>query len=420
MITLEDKIKALLESKQDEAVSEAELIESVVELDAEGNEIVEATLDSYPLEEIEEYMQSEDFQQLDELSKVTLGHYVKKASTNVNDLGIKLGGLDSSDKSNQQKRSDLGDKQGSRVNGIRKAMRKMDFMKEAVTTIPDTIAASPANEGPAADNAKINAGKSKKLEVDKNTGEPSTVEPNNAKNNVEKNMVAEHVAALLTGEELSEDFKAKAAVIFEAAVSEVVEARLLALEEEHAQKLDEAVTAMKAELVENIDGFLDEIVEGWMEENKLAVERGIKVDIVENFIDGMKDLFKEHYIEVPEEKVNILDEQAETIETLQAALTTASEQIATLSEEVSTSKKALVIESVGEYLSDTDFEKFTNLCENIEYSELFESKAKTIRESYFPKAKQSNDDEKTVTVSVESGIDMDRYVKALASQASFS
>jgi hypothetical protein len=282
-----------------------------------------------------------------------------------------------------------------------------------------------------AGNSKINAGKGKKFEDNKITGEASSDEPNNNKNAAGtdlqkgacKNPVGEHVEALMAGEDLSEDFKTKAGAILEAAIADGVANELDRLDEEYAQKLDEAVEAVRDELVENIDGFLNEMVQNWMQDNELALERGVRTDIVENFVDGLKNLFKENYIEVPEEKYNVLDEQAEKIEELTAMLGESVEAIEQLTTEVKTLSKKNVMESVGEALTDTEYEKFAGLLEGVEFVsvEEFESKAKTIKESYFPKTKRASviaeNDEPVSQTLVEGS--MAQYVNALTNPLTF-
>lgn len=361
-MSLEAKIKALLEGKQDDAalLSEEELVESVVEVDEEGNPITEA--------------KKED------------------------DKGEKEDDNEANDKDDKDEKECKESAEGD------EEVVSEELKKDA-------------DKGSAEDNAKIKAGLSKKLEAGGEIKAASTDEPNNKRNNVKTNM-QEHIDALTSGEDLSEEFKSKATTIFEAAVSAGVAEEVARLEEEHAQKLDEAVDAVRAQLVEDIDGFLNDIVENWMKANELALERGIKVDIVENFIDGMKDLFKEHYIEVPEEKLNILDEQAEQIETLEATTAELTEQVETLTKQVNESNKALAIENVGADLADTDFEKFRGLAEKIEYSEDYEEKITTILESYFPKAKVNSTEDSGEVVEatkVDENSSISKYVQALSS-----
>ena len=132
--------------------------------------------------------------------------------------------------------------------------------------------------------------------------------------------ISADVAALTKDENLSEDFKAKAATIFEAAVKSKITEAKEKMEETYAAKLNEEVEASKAELVEKVDSYLNYVVEEWMAENKLAIERGIKGEIAEDFINGLKKLFEDHYIDVPDEKYNVLEDQASKIEDLEKKL----------------------------------------------------------------------------------------------------
>ena len=234
----------------------------------------------------------------------------------------------------------------------------------------------------------------------------------------------DHIAALVAGEDLSEEFKQKAATIFEAAIADGVKQKMSQLDEAYAVRLSEAVEAVQSELVENIDGFLNEAVETWMKDNELALERGIKGEIVENFIDGLKTLFNENYIEVPDDKLNVLDEQASEIESLTTELTEAKAAAAELETKVVELSRVRVMESVGDVLTDLEYEKFAGLCENVSYvsDEDFESKVKTIKETYFPKTKRdtviSESDSPIQAESLVEGV-MSHYVSALANPLSF-
>lgn len=233
----------------------------------------------------------------------------------------------------------------------------------------------------------------------------------------------EHIDALTSGEDLSEEFKVKAATIFEAAVAAGVESEMQRLEEEYSNALDEAVTEIRDNLIENIDGFLNVVVENWMQQNELALEHGIKNEVLENFVDGLKNLFKESYIEVPEDKLNILDEQAEQIESMNAKLEESNVMIAELGKMVVDLTKTRIQESVGDSLTDTEFEKFASLCESVEFTsdEEYEEKVQTIKESYFPKNKRETSvpvTDSPVPVNMTEGV-MSKYVEALGSSLTF-
>ena len=199
--------------------------------------------------------------------------------------------------------------------------------------------------------------------------------------------VSEDVAALVNGEDLSEEFKTKAATIFEAAVVTRVKAEVSKLEEQFDLQLQEQVEEIKEGLIEKVDGYLNYIVEQWMEQNELALESGIKSEIVENFISGMKGLFEQHYIDIPEEKYDVLGEMEETIQSLEEKLNEQVEAAVSLNSELNGLKRESVIAEAANGLADTDVEKFKALAEELSFedSESFSTKLQTIRENYFGK-----------------------------------
>lgn len=197
--------------------------------------------------------------------------------------------------------------------------------------------------------------------------------------------VSEDVAALVNGEELSEEFKTKAATIFEAAVVTRVKQEVARIEEEFEAKLDEQLAKNIEGIVEQVDGYLGYIAEQWMAQNELALERGMKAEILEGFVAGLKGLFEEHYIEVPEEKFDVLGSLEEQIEQLNSKL---DEQLAAnveLTKTVSEMKRNEIVALACEGLADTEVEKLKGLAEELSYedSASFETKVQTIRENYF-------------------------------------
>ena len=195
----------------------------------------------------------------------------------------------------------------------------------------------------------------------------------------------EDVDALVNGEDLSEEFKAKAATIFEAAIVTRVKEEVTRLQEEFDAKLEEAVAQNQEGLVEKVDGYLSYIAEQWMENNEIALESGMKSDILEGFVSGLKGLFEEHYIDIPEEKFDVLGSMEETIADLQAKL---DEQVATnveLSKVINEATRESIIADGAEGLAETDKEKFFGLAEELafENSDSFAKKVQTIRENYF-------------------------------------
>ena len=200
--------------------------------------------------------------------------------------------------------------------------------------------------------------------------------------------VKEHVDALIAGEkDLTEEFKAKAATIFEAAIKSKVKEITEELETDYNKKFEQESAKAKSELTEKVDSYLAYVVEEWMKENEIALERGIKGEIAEDFINGLKKLFEDHYIDVPDEKYNVLEDQAGKIEKLEKDLNEQISKNVELNKEVGTKVRDEIQSKVSEDLADTAKEKFAKLAEGIEYSNAkdYQKKLETVKESYFGK-----------------------------------
>ena len=200
--------------------------------------------------------------------------------------------------------------------------------------------------------------------------------------------VTEDVNALIEGENLSEEFTAKATTIFEAAVKSKLRSEVERLDIEKTHEVAEEVETFKTELTEKVDSYLDYVVKEWMQENELAIDRGLKGEIAEDFITGLKALFEEHYIDVPDEKYDILEGQAQKIEDLEAKLNETIEKMTDMNKEKSSLVREQVIAKVSTDLADTEKEKFEGLVEDVEFNgeEDFTSKLNTLKENYFPKS----------------------------------
>jgi hypothetical protein len=187
------------------------------------------------------------------------------------------------------------------------------------------------------------------------------------------------------GDDLSEDFKQKATSIFEAAVIARVNHEIDQITEALAEKFAEETEAYKETIVEKVDAYLNYVVENWLEENKLAVENGLRTEIAEDFISGLKVLFKEHYIDVPEEKYDVIGELQAKVEELEESLNTEIENNVQLSSQVIDLKKTQIIGDLSEDLAETEKAKLNKLLEGIEFDneQLFEEKVKVIKENYF-------------------------------------
>jgi hypothetical protein len=200
--------------------------------------------------------------------------------------------------------------------------------------------------------------------------------------------VSEDVSALTEGEELSEEFKDKAATIFEAAVKSKLRSEVERIEMEKTQEVAEEINTVRDELTEKVDNYMNYVVEEWMKENEIAIERGLKGEIAEDFISGLKSLFEEHYIDVPDEKYDILGSQSEKIDELEAKLNEQIEKTAELKKSHDVLVRESVFAEVASDLADTEVEKFKSLAEEVEFSdeEAFKTKLDQLKESYFPKA----------------------------------
>ena len=207
--------------------------------------------------------------------------------------------------------------------------------------------------------------------------------------------VKEHIDALTSGEsDLSEEFKQKAATIFEAAITSKVKEIAEEMEVDYNKKFDEEVSKAKSSLVEKVDNYLNYVVNEWMKENELAIERGIKGEIAEDFINGLKKLFEDHYIDVPDEKYDVLEDQASKIEELEKKLNEEIGKNVEMVKENSSLKKSDILAEVASDLADTSKEKFAKLTEEVEFSNAddFRKKVETIKESYFGSKKEANSD----------------------------
>ena len=205
--------------------------------------------------------------------------------------------------------------------------------------------------------------------------------------------VKEDMEALMSSDDtLSEEFKVKAATIFEAAVKSKIRSEIERIDEEvHSEKETEMET-FKEEMTEKVDTYLNYVVEEWTKENELAIERGLKGEIAEDFISGLKQLFEDHYIDVPDEKYDVLEAQSEKISELEEKLNEAIQKSVDLTSSNEKLVREQVISEVSEDLADTEIEKFKSLTQDVDFGDedSFREKLDTLKESYFPKAQPSS------------------------------
>lgn len=201
-----------------------------------------------------------------------------------------------------------------------------------------------------------------------------------------KKGLKEDIDALLQGEDLSEEFVSKATTIFEAAVMSRVEEIAEEVEAQLHEQFEQAVEELKEDFAAKIDDYLNYMVEEWMKENELAIESGLRAEIVEDFIGGLHNLFKEHYIDIPEEKVDVVQEMANKVEELEAKLNEEISRSVEFKKEINEHKKVQAVQAVCEGLTQTQVEKLKSLAESVEFTteEEFTEKLSTLKEAYAP------------------------------------
>lgn len=214
---------------------------------------------------------------------------------------------------------------------------------------------------------------------------------------------------------LSDEFKSKTAIIFEASLKSKLSEEVSRIETQYKEELAEEVSTIKSDLVEKVDSYLNYVVESWMEDNKVAVQNGLRTEIAENFMTKMKDLFVESHIDVPESKVDLVDELAEQVEELETKLNEQTGESIKLSEELELLKRDAIIAEASRGLADTQIEKLASLCGSIDFCDDFASKVDVIKEQYFS---QTVVEESTVVdeepeAIVETSDSMEAYLTAL-------
>jgi hypothetical protein len=232
----------------------------------------------------------------------------------------------------------------------------------------------------------------------------------------------EDVEALFAGEDLSEDFKQKAITIFEAAVKAKMQSEIARLEEAYAETLAEEVETIKEELSSNVDDYLNYVVEQWVSDNEVAIEAGLRTELTEEFISGLRQLFAENYIDIPEDKISVVEELGNKVEELEAKLNEEIERNVELTSILSESKKNEIMHAMTEGLTATQADKLKQLAENVDFvdADSYSTKIQTLRESYFPSSVKPQAELDKIetgtegqTMIAEENNPMSKYVKAL-------
>jgi hypothetical protein len=237
--------------------------------------------------------------------------------------------------------------------------------------------------------------------------------------------IEEDVNALLHGEDLSEEFQEKARVIFESALRSKVNEIRESLEVQYEEKLVEEVQVIKEELEERLDAYLEYVAEEWVDENALSIETGLKEELTESFLGGLKQLFEEHYVSIPEEKYNVLESMVEKLDDMETKLNEQIEKNISLNKRLSESVADRIFNSISEGLATTQKEKLASLSESVEFESEsgYREKLETLKESYFPSRVVSS----TATVeTLSEGVDvvseyhsdsMNAYLRTLSTVA---
>lgn len=249
----------------------------------------------------------------------------------------------------------------------------------------------------------------------KNKGTIKT-KPSSASSKVEKPKMKEHMNALFNGEELSEEFKTKASTIFETAINERISEVEAELRSQHEEVIEEHTKTVSKELAEKLDDYLSYVVEQWMQENEVAIETGIRADVAESFLGGLKDLFEANYIEVPDEKTNLVETLAQTVIDLEEKLQEELNSNIELKKEVQIKTQDEIFAEVTEDLVDMDVEKLRTLAENLEFddSDSFKEKLQIVKDNYITDGFVNSDDDISSDTNLSNSGTMGVYVDALS------
>lgn len=307
--------------------------------------------------------------------------------------------------------------------GLREGEDELEFeiSEELQAFIDDLVA-----EGKSDDEIATAIAENFEIVEDENENETDIHEAAQALLEKNKERLREHVDALLEGENLSEEFREKATTIFDAAVTERLNEEVAVLEEAYTQALEEEVARIHEDLKKRADDYINYVVEQWVIENQVALDSGLRNELTEEFITGLRNLFLEHYIDVPEDKVDVVEALGSEVAQLKAKLNEEIEKNLSLSKSINESKKVEVISRMCESLTTTQAEKLRSLSENIEFADIesFETKVKTLKENYFPtnapvtsKALDNEPDAASKGEMItESNSRMDRYARVLGKQ----
>jgi len=282
---------------------------------------------------------------------------------------------------------------GQEVVAEDEAVNTEDTVSEEEVTTDEVVAEEPTKEG-------------EEVVAEEETTEEEVIAETEAIN------VDDDVKALLEGEELSEEFQEKAKTIFETAIKTKVEEVKANLEESYAATLVEEIDTVKSVLTERLDSYLEYVADEWVQENKLAIENGIKGEMTESFLNGMKQLFEDHYVTIPEEKYDVLESMVDKLDEMEGKLNEQIEKNVSLNKRLAESESDVILADVAEGLAVSQKEKLASLAENVEFESEsdYREKLVTLKESYFPSgtsAPKSNSENLSEEVSTDEVVSQD-------------
>ena len=235
--------------------------------------------------------------------------------------------------------------------------------------------------------------------------------------------MTDDIEALVADEDLSEEFKTKARTIFEAAVASKVKEQIAKIEEQYQTDAEESIEEIKKDLTEKVDSYLNYVAESWVSDNELAIERGLKTELTEDFINGLKKLFEEHYVEVPEDKFDVVEELAGRLDDTEDKLNEEVAQNISLSQDIEELKREKIIREASEDLADSEQEKLKELTEDVDFEndEKFQEKVSTLKEAYFKSEKlEAVSDDTTVASSDTDPLSTDEVQNARPEMAGYT
>ena len=376
------------------------------------------------IEELEAEVSAELAEASDPKSGAAKGDSMEKQEGDVEDLGKAVDDPESKDSAGKKAAAKVKKAAEPAVGATKEetelAEDDAEALEEAKMTKKETLAAMYSEmEKMNASALKASYDKMMAKEEEEKEEESVEVDESTLEDRLASVDVSEDITALVNGEEISEEFKEKASTIFEAAIKSKLRSEVERIESAKVQEVAEETNRIHSELTEKVDAYMGYVVEEWMKENEIAIERGLKGEIAEDFISGLKSLFEEHYIDVPDEKYDILGTQSEKIDDLEAKLNEQIEKSADLKKANNQLVRESVFAEVASDLADTEAEKFKALAEDVDFTDedSFRGKLDTLKESYFPKATtvaESVDSESENSESYDTTGAMSAYMSAIS------